>query len=67
MFKKREFTTSALPALTKRLDRSFPFMVSMTSSSRFFNSFGWQLFKDAIGLLCVVFICISVFFLGVIL
>lgn len=67
MFKKREFTLGVFSAPIKRLDRSFPFMVSMTSSSRFFNSFGWQLFKDAIGLLCVVFICISVLFLGVIL
>jgi|TARA_R110002050_G_C8951293_1_gene513401 hypothetical protein len=39
----------------------------MPFADRFFNSFGWQLLKDSIGLLCVVFICISVLFLGVIL
>ena len=60
---ENKVTYGAWTAPNSRLDESFPYPFS----SRFFNSFAWQLFKDALGLLGVVTICLSVLFLGAIL
>ena len=51
-------------AFSPRAERS---AFVMPFADRLFNSFGWQLFKDTIGLLCIVFIFLSVYILGAIL